>query len=180
MRLGSLTKTRKRGGRTFTCVPYRRLRRRPFPLGPGRSSRSSWRKRFSPGVGMRDAWRAKRSSTRSKSLPTPRRVLAETATTGGRWRSRASRRGRTSSIPTVATSHFERTTSVEQPAERVHEARLADVRAAEHGDPDGLLTGLGGPLPGERGDDRVEEVAGAVAVERRDGQRLAGGGSGGL
>ena len=40
-------------------------------------------------------------------------VFAEAATIGGRWRRRGSSRSRTSSIPTSAMSHFERTTSVD-------------------------------------------------------------------
>ena len=56
--------------------------------------------------------------------------------------------------------------------ERVHEARLADVRPAEHRDPDRLLSDLGRPFARERRDDLVEEVARAGPVERRDGYRV--------
>ena len=59
------------------------------------------------------------------------------------------------------------------PDERIQERRLADVRPAEDRDPDGLLPD--GPLAVTRqaAHDLVEEVARAVAVERRDRNRVA-------
>ncbi len=192
----------------------------------------------------------------------PRPVFAETAITGGRWRSREARRGCTSSSVDLVTSHFESTTSVEQPAlratsatarscstmpslastrtsatsarsaaaeraqlrvvldplpllalapqagrvdeqegavvalqhrvdrvarragdvrddhalladERVQERRLAHVRAAEDGDADRLVAERRPALAREQRDDLVEQVAGAVAVQRRERQRVA-------
>ena len=109
---GSFTKKRKRGGRRAVCVPYSRLSRRPARCGGCRSSRSSCRKRFSSPVDTRAAYFTNCFSIRSSSRSTPRPVFAETAMSGGRWRSRAASRGRTSSMPTMPTSHFARTTIV--------------------------------------------------------------------
>ena len=55
----------------------------------------------------------------------------------------------------------------------VQQARLADVRPAEDRDADRLVAdrGLGGA--GQRRDDRVEQVAGAVAVQRGERDRVA-------
>ena len=59
------------------------------------------------------------------------------------------------------------------PEQRVQERRLADVRPAEDRDPDRLVAGLRLPLPGQQLDDPVEQVAGAVAVQRRERERVA-------
>jgi hypothetical protein len=58
------------------------------------------------------------------------------------------------------------------PDERVQERRLADVRAAEDRDRDRLLADRPPRRAGSR-DDLVEQVARAVAVQRRDRDRVA-------
>ena len=57
--------------------------------------------------------------------------------------------------------------------QRVEQARLADVRPPEDRDADRLLPRLGRPAPGQSRDDRVQQVARAVAVDRRDRDRVA-------
>ena len=106
----------------LVCVPYRRFSRRPArcggcaPRATRRGSGSARRSR-SARCASRTAARSGRAAGRS-----PRPVFAETAISGGRCRSRASSRGRTSSIPTMPTSHFERTTIVEHIALRATSA----------------------------------------------------------
>src|SRR5205814_5427095 len=61
------------------------------------------------------------------------------------------------------------------PQQRVHETRLADVRAAEDRDADRVVGQLGGPTRAVRlevDEDLVEQVAGAVAVQDRKSTRL--------
>ena len=57
--------------------------------------------------------------------------------------------------------------------QRVEQARLADVRTAEDRDADRLLSGLRRAAARQPRDDRVQEVAGAVAVDRGDRDRVA-------
>ena len=57
--------------------------------------------------------------------------------------------------------------------QRVQEARLADVRPAEDRDADRLLADLLRAAAGEHRHDRVEQVAGAVAVQGRERHRVA-------
>ena len=57
--------------------------------------------------------------------------------------------------------------------DRVQQARLADVRAPEDRDPDRLLADLRRPRARQARDDRVEQVAGAVAVQRGERDRVA-------
>src|SRR2546425_164379 len=95
----------------------------------------------------------------------PRPVFADVVMNGGRWRSRRASWGRTSSIVTSEKSHLERTAKVEHCA----------LRAAEEADP-------APPLPPARPlravlleplDDLVEQVAGVLAVHRRQRERIA-------
>ena len=57
--------------------------------------------------------------------------------------------------------------------QRVQQARLADVRPAEDRDADRLLADLLRPAAREHRHDRVEQVAGAVAVQGRERHRVA-------
>ena len=57
--------------------------------------------------------------------------------------------------------------------QRVQQARLADVRPPEDRHADRLLARLGRTAAGEPRDDRVQQVAGAVAVHGRNGNRVA-------
>ena len=57
--------------------------------------------------------------------------------------------------------------------QRVQEARLADVRTAEYRDPDRRVRDRRPAAAGQPRDDRVEQVAGPVAVRRRERNRIA-------
>ncbi len=124
---GSGGRGRSRRPETGAAAPPPASRREDSDAGRSSSDRAAprgarRRNRFSCAVAIRAVCFSNSSSIRSRSLPTPRLVCAETATSGGRWRRRSTSRGRTSSIPTAAMSHFERTTSVEHPAVRATSA----------------------------------------------------------
>ena len=160
--------------------PTSRARRASSSAPCGRRRRRSGRARRRPRTRRRG-----RARRRPGSRPRARAAPSSTRCPGGACacgacrpcprartcdrRSRAPCRSRRASCPACP-----RRSARSCPSSALSEARLADVRPAEHGDADRLVaTPAGRVPPGSSLDDGVEQIARAVAVERGDRDGLA-------
>ena len=160
---GSRRRPTSRGRRASSTWPCAPRRRRP---GPARRCPRSRRRARAP--------RRRARPPRARAAPSSTRSPAAAGACGA---GRRCRRARTSCSPRTSTvsiasrvvpGHLgdDHALLAEQ---RVQERRLADVRPAEDGDADRLLADRRrGRRPGSSVDDLVEQVAGAVAVQRRE------------